>query len=67
VAYELSKYIDGANVAAYKNMIKMMRFVLDTKDTCLKLKPNSDDENLDLDVYSDSDWAEDVENHISVT
>jgi hypothetical protein len=42
---ELSKCMDGASIIAYKEMIRVIRFVLDTRDTCLKLKPNFDDEN----------------------
>jgi hypothetical protein len=67
VVRELSKSIDGANVVAYKEMIRVIKFVLDTRITCLRLKPNLDDENWDLMVYSDSEWARDVENRISAT
>jgi hypothetical protein len=67
VVRELSNFMDGASIAAYKEMIRVISFVLDTRDTCLKLKPNLDDENWDLVVYSDTDWAGDVENRISVT
>jgi hypothetical protein len=44
----------------------MIRLVLDTRDTCLRLKPNLDDE-WDLLVYSDNDCEGYVENCISVT
>jgi hypothetical protein len=64
---ELSKCMDVANVAAYKEMIKIIRFVLDTRDSCLNLRSNLEDENLDLEVYSDIDWAGYVENRIIVT
>jgi hypothetical protein len=40
--------MDGARIAAYKEMIRVIRFVLDITDTSLKLKPNLDDENWDL-------------------
>jgi hypothetical protein len=59
---ELSKCMDGTSIAAYKEMIRVIRFVLDTIETCLKLEPNLDDENLDLVVYSVSNWHKDVEN-----
>jgi hypothetical protein len=42
---ELSKCMDGASIAALKEIIREIRFVLDTIDTCLKLKPDLDDEN----------------------
>jgi hypothetical protein len=63
---ELLKWMDGASVAVYKEMVRVIRSMLDTRDTCLKLKPNLIDKNWDLVVYSDSDWARDVENYISV-
>jgi hypothetical protein len=47
--------MDGASIAVNKEMIKVIKFVSDTKDTCLKLKPNLDDENWDLVFCSDSD------------
>jgi hypothetical protein len=67
VVRELSKYMDGASIAVYKEVIRVIRFVLDTRDTCLKLKPNLGDENWNLVVYSESDWVGDVENRISLT
>jgi hypothetical protein len=51
VVRELSKCLDGARIAVYKEMIRVIRFVLDTRDTCLKLEPNLDDKNWDLVVY----------------
>jgi hypothetical protein len=48
-------------------MIRVIRFVLDTREIRLKLEPILDNENWDLVVYSDSDCAGDVENRISVT
>jgi hypothetical protein len=36
---ELSKYMDGANLAAYKEMLRVIKFVLDRKDYFLKLNP----------------------------
>jgi hypothetical protein len=38
VIRELSKCMDGANLAAYKDMLRVLKFVLDKKDYCLKLK-----------------------------
>jgi hypothetical protein len=45
---ELSKCIDGANLAAYKEMLRVVKFVLDTKDCCLKLNPICENEEWDL-------------------
>jgi hypothetical protein len=39
VVRELSKCMDGANLAAYKEMLRVVKFVLDTEDYCLKLNP----------------------------
>jgi hypothetical protein len=64
---ELSKCIDGASIEAYKETIRVIRFLLDASDTCLKFEPNLDDENWILVVCSDSDWVGDVENRIIVT
>jgi hypothetical protein len=32
VVRELSKCMDGANLAAYKEMLRVAKFILDTKD-----------------------------------
>jgi hypothetical protein len=64
---EFSKYMDGANLAAYKEMLRVVKFVLDTKDYCLKLSPVFENEEWDLVSYSDSDWFRNPENRISVT
>jgi hypothetical protein len=55
VVCELSKFMDGAIIAAHQEIIRDIRFVLDTRDTCLKLKSKLDDENWELVVYGDSD------------
>jgi hypothetical protein len=39
VVRELSKFMDGANLAAYKELLSVVKFVLDTRDYCLKLNP----------------------------
>jgi hypothetical protein len=45
---ELSKCMDVASITAYKEIIRVIRLVLDKKDTCLRLKLNLDDNNWDL-------------------
>jgi hypothetical protein len=55
VISDLSKYMDVTSIEAYKEMIRVIRFLLLTRDTCLKLKPYLDNENWGLVVYSDSD------------
>jgi hypothetical protein len=55
VVCKLFKCMDDASAADYQKMIRVIRFVLDTRHTCLKSKPNLYDKNWDLVVYSDSD------------
>jgi hypothetical protein len=59
--------MDRATMAAYKEMLRLTKFVLDTESYCLKIKPKASNENWDLVVYSDSDWAGDTGNRISIT
>jgi hypothetical protein len=58
---ELNKCIDGANLAAYKEILTVVKFVLDTKDYCLKLNPVFENEEWDLVSCSNSDWSGDPE------
>jgi hypothetical protein len=67
VERELLKCMDGASLAAYKEMQRVIKFVLDTKLHCLKLQPRHESDNWDLVLYCDSDWAVDPESRISVT
>ena len=67
VVRELSKCADGATFGAYKELLRVIKFVLDTKDYGLKLEPKMEEEEWDLVVYSDSDWAGDTETRISIT
>ena len=54
--------------AAYKEMLRVIKFVIDTKHLALKLKPTLLDENVqwELIAYSDSDFAGDKETRISI-
>jgi hypothetical protein len=67
VVRELSKYVDSATMAAYREMLRVTKFVLDTESYCLKIEPKASKENWDLVVYSGSNWAGDTENRISIT
>ena len=67
VVCKLLKYMDGDNLAAYKEMLRIIKFVLDTKDDCLKMNPIHESEEWELVSYSDVDWARDPETRISVT
>jgi hypothetical protein len=63
---EFSMCMDGENLETYKEVIRLIRLVLDTRDTCLKLNPNLEGGNRNLVVYNDSYWAEDANNHIII-
>jgi transposase InsO family protein len=66
---ELSKSMDGASLAAFKELKRVIKFVLDTKTMGLKMNPKmtTDISEWDIVVYTDSDWAGDKETRISVT
>jgi hypothetical protein len=65
---ELSKCMDRATYGTYQEMLRIVKYVLDTKNYCLKIQPIFDSKNSwKLKVFSDSDWAGDPETRISVT
>ena len=54
--------------AAFKELCRVIKFVLDTKDYGLKVAPViGTDEDWQMTIFSDSDFAGDVETRISVT
>jgi hypothetical protein len=63
---ELSKCLDGASDAAYKEMLRVIKYVMDTRNKGLKIEPTMGELEWKLIVYSDSDWANDKENRKSV-
>jgi hypothetical protein len=65
---ELSKCMDGASRAAMKELLRVIKFTLDTKDYGLLIKPKEPDgPNWELVMFTDSDHAGDKETRISVT
>ena len=67
---ELSKLLSGANEAAFKEMLRVAKYVLDTRTYGLKIEPKkleSDKANWTMTMFSDSDFASDKETRISVT
>jgi hypothetical protein len=53
---ELFKCMDGASRAAMKELLRVIKFTLDTKDYGLLIKPKEPDgPNWDLVMYTDSD------------
>ena len=67
VVRELSKCMDGATMGTYLEMLRVVKFVLDTRNFCLKIHPKFDGTKWNLKVFCDSDWAGDPETRISVT
>jgi Reverse transcriptase (RNA-dependent DNA polymerase) len=67
---ELSKCMDKATPAAFKEMKRVMRFVAGTKEYGLKLEPHSPNATTfswNMVVYTDSDWAGDKDTRRSVS
>lgn len=64
---ELAKLMDGATLAAEKELFRIIKYVLDTKDLGLKVDPVfGDDFRWELMVYTDSDWAGDKDDRHSI-
>ena len=65
---ELSKMLDCTNQAALKELQRVIKYVLDTRDLGLKMSPTTEDKDelLQLTVYCDSDYAGDKETRISI-
>ena len=64
---ELSKVLGKATEAAYKELLRCVKFVLGTKLKGLRMNPKMGPDGLwTLEVYSDSDWAGDPEDRKSV-
>ena len=63
---ELSKVMDGATEQAMKEMMRIIKYVIDTKNVGLKIEPKIPKDNKDfkweLEMFSDSDWAGDKDN-----
>jgi hypothetical protein len=52
---ELAKCMDGTTLVEHKEMLRVIRFVLDTQLFYLKMEPKKDEEEFIFLVYSDSD------------
>ena len=64
---ELSKSMDGATRGSYREMLRVVKFVLETKNKGLRIEPKRKIDEWDLITLSDSDYAGDQENRISVS
>jgi hypothetical protein len=58
--------MDKATKGTYLEMLRVVKFVIDTKNFCLQIKPEFKEKNWSLRVFFDSDWAGDSETRISV-
>jgi hypothetical protein len=64
---ELAKCMDKATKGTYLEMLRLVKFVIDTKNFCLRIRPEFKEKNWSLRVFCDSDWAGDSDTRISVT
>ena len=67
IVRELAKCMDKATKGTYLEMLRVVKFVIDTKNFCLRICPEFPKKNWSLRVFCDSDWAGDSETRISVT
>ena len=63
---ELTKCLVGASHEAYHEMLRVIKYVLDTETLGLKVEPIVNGKNWVLTCYSDSDWAGDKDDRRSV-
>ena len=67
VVRELSKALDSPSLAAYKEMLRVIKFVLDTKILGIKVAPTDlVNDEWTIVAFSDSDFGGDKETRISV-
>jgi hypothetical protein len=59
--------MDGATIGSYREILRIVKFVLDTKTFCLQIRPKIDGENWSLKVFCNTDWDGDPETRNSVT
>ena len=65
---ELSKVLDGPSEKSWGEMCRIIKYVLDTRNMSLRIKPKGSDINeMEMIAFSDSDWAADRETRISVS
>jgi hypothetical protein len=62
---ELTKVLGKATPAAYKEMLRCIKFVIDTRNKGLRVRPTKTNKWV-LKVYSDSDWAGDKDDRRSI-
>jgi len=65
---ELTKALDAPSPAAYKEMLRVIKYTIDTRDLALKIQPTDaeSDGSWTIVVYCDSDYAGDKETRVSI-
>ena len=64
---ELSKCLDGPSEAAFKELKRGIKYVLNTENLALKVHPKLEDGMFSMVAFSDSDYAADPETRRSIT
>jgi hypothetical protein len=54
---ELAKFMDKVTKGTYLEMLRVVKFVIDTKNFCLRIKPEFKGKNWSLRVFCDSDFG----------
>jgi hypothetical protein len=68
IVRELSKCMDSATWEAYNELLRVIKFVIDTKTFDLKVQPKLDNKlGWDLKIFCDSNWAGDPKTRVIVT
>ena len=64
---EHSKMMDGATMEKYKSLLRLIKFVIDTKNQTLKMKVQRRDGIFNINGYSDADYAGDKDTRRSIS
>jgi ADP-heptose:LPS heptosyltransferase len=64
---ELTKVLDGVSPAAHKELKRVIKYVLDTEKLALKIQPEVQTGKWSMVVYSNSDYATDPDNRMSIS
>jgi len=64
---ELSKVMDKATEGHMKELCRVIKYAIDTKNKGLKLRPENTYDKWRIKAYSEADFAGDKETRISVT
>lgn len=64
---EHSKMMDGATMDQYKSLLRLIKFVIDTKNQMLKMKVQRRDGIFSITGYSDADYAGDKDTRRSIS